>query len=193
MIHYDFINSVLAEFEGKALARGYVPCKDGKPLGASGVTVGTGVDLGQQTRAGLASMGVPEDILVILAPYFGLQKQAAVEKLRVAPLTLTADQVAILDDAVHKHYILGTARRFGSEQFEVAPKEAQAVAVSLCYQFGAPHRVTSPGLGLAWDALRTGDYKKASSYLTNLDWWSGEYHQYIKRRKQEAALLGAIG
>jgi len=192
MIHYDFINSVLALFEGKAINRGYVPCKNGEPLGASGVTIGTGVDLGQQTRAGLSAMGVPEDILVILTPYFGLQKQAAVEKLRLAPLTLTADQVAILDDAVHKHYILETASKFGFP-FEFAPKEVQAVAVSLCYQFGEPFRKASPGLGWAWNALRAGEYRTAASYLTNPKGWSESHQQYLPRRRQEAALLNAIG
>jgi len=193
MINYDFINAVLAKYEGKAYARGYVPCKGGEPLGASGVTIGTGVDLGQQTREGLSAMGVPEDILVILTPYIGLKKQAALKKLLSAPLVLTVDQVEILDAVVHKHYIDDTAQKFGEERFTNAPKEAQAVAVSLCYQFGTPSRAVSPSLGLAWQAMRDGNYKYAASHLTNSRGWSTDHQQYMGRRKQEAALLNAIG
>jgi len=195
MINYDFINEVLAKFEGKAIPRGYVPCKDGVPLGASGVTIATGVDLGQQTMDGLRSMGVSESTLKVLSPYIGLQKQSAVLKLKAAPLTITPEQVKEIDDAVHKAYIADTAQRFGRERFESVPKEAQAVAVSLCYQFGIPNRPASPSLRLAWDAIRAGSYKQAALHLTNQNGWSAknpDHRQYLPRRRQEAALLNAI-
>jgi len=203
MINYDFINEVLAKFEGKAFARGYIPCKNGtyyggekplkgEPLGASGVTIATGVDLGQQTVDGLRSMGISDSTLKILSPYIGLQKQNAVQKLKAAPLTITTEQVKEIDDAVHKFYILDTARKFGGERFESAPKEVQAVAVSLCYQFGTPSRPVSPSLGLAWQAMRSGNYLDAANHLKNPNGWSVGHQQYLPRRKQEAALLNAI-
>jgi len=203
MINYDFINEVLAKFEGKAFARGYIPCKGGtyyggaepekgEPLGASGVTVATGVDLGQQTREGLFSMGISADTIVSLIPYLGLKKQFAVQKLKEKPLVITPEQVKEIDNAVHKAYIADAAKRFGQERFEAAPKEVQAVAVSLCYQFGIPSRPVSPSLGLAWQAMRAGNYKDAALHLTNLNGWSKDHQQYIGRRKQEAALLNAI-
>jgi len=202
MIHFDFINEVLALFEGSAYTKGYIPCSGGtyyggtepdkgEPLGASGVTIATGVDLGQQTSTGLRAMGLSLETLAVLTPYIGLKKQYAVQRLKEKPLTITQEQVKEIDDAVHKTYIADAARKFGQERFEAAPKEAQAVAVSLCYQFGNPSRLASPGLGLAWDAIKAGNYKSAAQYLTDLRLWNKD-HQFISRREQEAALLGAI-
>ncbi|MCL1813405.1 MAG: pesticin C-terminus-like muramidase [Treponema sp.] len=203
MINYSYINTVLAKYEGKGYARGYIPCKGGtyyggndpakgEPFGASGVTIATGVDLGQQTKAGLESMGIAAGTIALLEPYLGLKKWMAVEKLKAVPITITAEQVIEIDDAVHAFYINNTANMFGREKFEAAPKEAQAVAVSLHYQFGSLRRDASPGLGLAWEAMRSGDYKKAAQHLTNPAQWSAEHRQYFWRRKQEAGLLNAI-
>jgi hypothetical protein len=191
MIYTDYIVEVLARFEGKAIIRGYVPCKNGVPLGASGVTIGTGLDLGQQTGEGLRAMKVPAGVMEKLAPYIGLQKQAALDKLRELPLTLTADEVSALDKAVHEKYIAETASLFGPA-FDAAPKQAQAVATSLHYQFGTPLRKASPALSLAWKSMQTGDYKTAAEYLAAPQGWSADHRQYLSRRRQEAALLKEI-
>jgi len=204
MIDYDFINEVLAKFEGKGYQRGYIPCKGGtyyggtdlpkgEPLGASGVTIATGVDLGQQTREGLRAMGVSGNTLAILDDYIGLRQKSAAQKLKTSPLTITPEQVKEIDEAVHRAYIADAARKFGQERFEAAPKEVQAVAVSLCYQFGTPARQASPTLGTAWQAMQKGNYLEASAHLTNPTGWSMDHQQYLPRRRQEAALLRAIG
>jgi len=211
MIDFDFINSVLAKFEGKAYTRGYIPCKGGtyyggaeplkgEPLGASGVTVATGVDLGQQTLEGLKKMGISAATREVLKPYIGVKRAAAVETLKERPLALTGKQVAEIDDAVHKAYIQDTEARFniqlsvaGAKAFADAPREAQAVAVSLCYQFGVPYRDASPNLKAAWDAIRFGNYKAAADYLSFLQGWSADHQQYMARRRQEANLLLGIG
>ena len=54
-VHFDYIRIALERFEGKGMAKGYVPCKNGVPPGVSGVTIGTGVNLGQQTRRGCST------------------------------------------------------------------------------------------------------------------------------------------
>jgi len=200
MINYDFINSILGKFEGKGYARAYIPCyhgtwfggadpDKGAPLGMSGVTIATGVDLGQQSKAGLASMGISAATISMLEPYIGLQKEQAKVKLTQSPLTITAEQVQEIDNAVHKAYISNTAMRFGRERFEAAPKEVQAVAVSLCYQFGAPKREESPSLALAWEMMRQGKYKEAAEFLTNQSGWSASHRVFMTRRTQEAELL----
>jgi len=200
MIDYDFINAVLAKFEGKAFTRGYIPCKGGtyygghdpsrgEALGASGVTIATGVDLGQQTHSGLEAMGISKETLMRLTPYIGLKRQAAIDRLKKEPLTITAEQVTEIDNAVHNRYIQEAAAIFGKERFEAAPKQAQAVAVSLHYQFGTPRRDASPSLGLAWEEMRHGKYKSAAEHLAYLQGWSKDHQQYMIRRRQEAALL----
>jgi len=209
MINYSYINEVLGRFEGRGITRGYIPCmrgtyyggtepEKGDPVGASGVTIATGVDLGQQTKQGLINMGVSAALVGILEPYIGLRKQAALEKLKNAPFALSREQVEEIDGAVKKTYIDNTVRRFGLDRFVSAPKEAQAVAVSLCYQFGTPYRDASPNLGLAWEAMRSGDYEKAAEYLSDPNGWSKDHQMFVGteqrpgRRRQEAALLRGI-
>jgi GH24 family phage-related lysozyme (muramidase) len=200
MIDYDFINFILGRFEGKGFTRGYIPCQQGTwfggsdpskgaPLGVSGVTIATGVDLGQQSKARLSSMGISATTVSILAPYIGLKQDQAVEKLRETPLTITEAQVREIDEAVSRHYIHDTARMFGQEIFEIAPKEVQAVAASLCYQFGLPRRDASPALNLAWEAMREGKYQEAAAHLSAPVGWSTSHQQFMNRRRQEAELL----
>ena len=193
MIDVPFIRQFLEEVEGKGFARGYVP-KDGRgePLGASGVTVGTGVDLGQQSRASLLEMGVPQDLVDKLAPYLGQQRREAVCLLARRPLTLTQGEVDTLDAIVHARYIDETARLFGREAFEAAPREAQAVAVSLHYQFGRPSRKDWPGLGNTWRALQQGRYADAAARLRDLSDWAPKHRVYRRRRGLEASLLERI-
>ncbi|MDR2186383.1 MAG: pesticin C-terminus-like muramidase [Treponema sp.] len=200
MIHSEYIGSVLARFEGRAVCRGYVPCAGGtwypggpgkgEPLGASGVTVATGVDLGQQTAGGLA--GLPADLVKKLLPYLGLKRREAVEKLRLEPLVISAGEAAAIDRVMHDRYTGETAVLFGREAFDRAPPQAQAVAVSLHYQFGTPFREASPALGYAWKALRGGCYRAAAKFLRGPDGWSADHRQYLPRRRAEAALLDEI-
>jgi hypothetical protein len=191
MIYTDYIVSILEKLEGK-LSRGYVPCRSGVPLGASGVTIGTGIDLGQQSDASLSGWNLPDKLAGKLRPYLGLKKMDAVAYLKNHPLTLSEEEVSTLDRAVHKKYIQETAVLFGEDRFEEAPKQAQAVAVSLHYQFGTPVRAASPGLRLAWNAIRDKRYQEAAAYLTSPRGWSGDHQQYMARRKQEAAFLKEI-
>ena len=192
MIHIDYIRTVLERFEGKSITKGYVPSSNGEPIGVSGVTIATGLDLGQQTRTGLEAMGIPAALVDRFAPYLGVQKKEAQYILSKYPLTLTRDEVAAVDAAVHAKYIEATAALFGSDTFAVAPKEVQAVAVSLHYQFGTPFRKASPALGNAWAAMQRGDYARAAAQLRDPLGWSKPHQQYCKRRQSEAALLDVV-
>ena len=131
----------------------------------------------------------PADALEALAPYVGLQKQDALKKLQSSPLQLTDKQVEEIDRAVHGHYIDKAAILFGTEKFMNAPREAQAVAVSLHYQFGTPARKDSPALEQAWQCMRRGEYRDAAAYLRCIDLWSKPHQAYMARRKAEAAIL----
>lgn len=191
-INTEFITQVLGRFEGKAILKGYVPCRNGEPIGASGVTIATGFDLGQQSRASLEGMGMPPALISRFAPYLGVQRKEAQRILAQKPLVLTREEVEIVDAAVHAKYIDETAAMFGRAVFEAAPKEVQAVAVSLHYQFGTPARKASPALKNSWDAMRQGKYRDASQYLRDPSGWSASHQQYQKRRNAEAALLDAV-
>lgn len=79
---------------------GYVPKKDGKVIGTSGVTIGMGLDLGAHSKADLTGMGIPTEIVTALEPYLGLKTDKAVNKLAAAPLTLTEAQVETINKKV---------------------------------------------------------------------------------------------
>jgi hypothetical protein len=186
----NFIAMILGRLEGRGIARGYVPeDKNGNPLGASGVTVATGVDLGQQSASSLLGMGLPEALVDRLAPYLGLKGREAQYLLAREPLALTREEVDAVDAAVRTKYIAETAELFGREAFAAAPKEVQAVAVSLHYQFGAPERKASPALALAWKSMQRGGYARAAAALRDPLGWSKPHQQYLKRRQAEATLL----
>jgi hypothetical protein len=197
MIDYTYIETVLGRFEGKGINRGYIPCErgtwypggadKGAVLGQSGVTIGTGVDLGQQTERGF--IGLSAELLDKLRPYLGLKKQAAKEALIKCPLILSLEEVRQIDELIHKRYIDETAVMFGKPVFEMTPKQVQAVAVSLHYQFGVPRRKESPALEKAWEGMRRGAYLEAAGYLENEHLWSQSHRAYLRRRRIEAVLL----
>ena len=92
-IKWDFIS----DLEGGQRLRGYVPAA---AVSKSGVTIATGVDLGQRSEAEIDAMAIPDGLKVKLKPYAGLKKLAAVEFLAAHPLTITKDEADALDREV---------------------------------------------------------------------------------------------
>ena len=186
-----YIRKTVERFEGAGRKRGYVPMQQGRVLGNSGVTIGTGVDLGQHSREELEQMGVPVTIIGALVSYLGLQQEAAVAKLNTCPLVLAEDAVAALDRAVIGHCITRMEMRFDHTVQSLAslprpgffaerPKEVQAVLVSLAYPLGFG------GFPRTYALLAGGQYAGAIAELRNSAAWK---HRYISRRREEAALI----
>lgn len=180
-IDYPYIREVLGVFEGKGITRGYIPKKNGKIIEQSGVTIGTGVDLGQQTQAGLMNMGMPYGLLEKLIPYLGLRREQADYALKMYPLILTQEEVDTLDALVSESYIKDTERRFNQttpHKFADRPKEVQAVAVSLEYHLGPRNasKYVTP--------IINGDYPKAIALLR-----SSTHALFKGRRNSEADML----
>ncbi len=188
-IDYQFITKVLQGFEGKAIATGYVPCAKGRVLGHSGVTIGSGLDLGQHSQRSLAEMGLPMALRARLAPYLGKRGETALAFLHEHPLALGEAEVAGLDKAVIGHYLGKLAQRFDQAAQEAArplfadrPKEAQAVALSLEYHLG-------PGGWPRSFKLLVGEaYPALIAELRNPTSWQG----YWPRRRAEADLLEGL-
>ena len=186
-----YIRQILERFEGAGRCRGYVPMQQGRVLGNSGVTIGTGVDLGQHSRDALEKMGVPASITGVLVPYLGLRKEDAVSRLKASPLVLATDAVAALDRAVIGHFITRMEKRFDKTIHEIAsapcpgffaerPREVQAVLVSLAYHLGFG------GFPRTYALLASGQYTRAIAALRNSAAWN---HRYMYRRREEAALI----
>lgn len=191
----SFIRSFLEKWETRQLV-GYIPCNpknyisgptDGyKPIGASGVTIGTGLDLGQQTRLDLIRMGVSENLIDKFRPYLGKRTFNALHALEASPLRITDDECEELDTAVHGEYILRAERKFNacsSLVFSEIPKEAQAAIVSMVYQLGSPGSKISG----VWRLICGGNWKTAGSSLI------ADKSRYRLRRIDEGKLLSQIG
>ena len=203
-IQYDSIAAVLHQpgFEGPQQLRGYIPCnlvgggtanyyggpnpERYEPMGISGVTVGTGVDLGQTDADTLRGMGIADGVIVRLRPYLGLRQEAAVLALHAAPLTLAAGDADGLDAAMLRHHVHKIAGRYdrdaGVGAFARLPWQAQAVIVSIQYQRGVNRPYKYPN---TWAALVRRDWADAARRLGTGHFWSG----YRQRRALEGELL----
>lgn len=197
-VHTEFIRQFLTRWETRRLVA-YIPCKRrnftgrenpaacGEPIGASGVTVGTGLDLGQQGEADLRLMGMADELIALFRPYLGKRRQDAVVALAAAPLTLTDAQCDAVDDAVHAAYIQSAARlydRHAERSFGDIPAQAQAVIVSLFYQLGSPNG--RPGYRKTWALLCAGDWAGAARELQT------GFKHYANRRADEGRLLAEV-
>lgn len=187
----------LEESEGALEVKGYVPVdNNGKVVASSGVTISTGVDLGQQKAAGTKAVldayikykGNPDKVDVAalmkkLDPYFGLQKQKAVDALAKTPLTVTEAEARLLADAFGYDTQTKAAKQFDKKNtqgmvFKKLPEEAQTVIVDFAYQYGL-----SDSKGLIrqtfWKYVYDGEWQKLA------DWLLSKPDIYTKRRKRE--------
>lgn len=205
MIYKDKIREVLSRFEGKRQTVGYIPCDttDGKtanykggpnparyiPMGVSGVTVGTGVDLGQTDEPTLKRIGVCDETIDAVRPYLQKTKKAAVEVLHKMPLTLTQEQAEELDRCMHNHHISIIAARYdrdaGAGAFNEIPWQAQAVITSILYQRGTGSPRKFPNV---WKLLIERKWKEAAAMFQNRSIWAG----YHSRRVAEGKILASI-
>ena len=94
--------SFLSELEGGSVTKGYVPAAG---VSKSGVTIGTGFDLGQRNETDLKTLGLSSALIAILKPYLGKQAKDAQAVLDKTPLSITFDQAAGIDKAVKKAHI----------------------------------------------------------------------------------------
>lgn len=197
-VYTEFIRHFLTRWETRQLVA-YIPCKRrnftgrekpsacGDPIGASGVTVGTGLDLGQQGEADLRLMGMPGELIELFRPYLGKRRQDAVAALAAIPLVLTDAQCDIMDEAVHAAYIQNAARLYNGHaprSFEDIPAQAQTVIVSLFYQLGSPY--AAPGYRKTWALLCAGDWQSAAHELQT------GFTSSIARRSDEGRLLAEV-
>lgn len=190
----DRILDFLTKWETRQL-RGYIPCKPGNyrggpkegytAIGASGVTIATGLDLGQQALADLKRFGIAGDLQNKLIPYLGKQKQKAIDALQGHPLTISDEECDRINQGVHADYIRRAASLYDKSsplRFENIPAEAQTVIVSLFYHLGAPSQYPDG----VWEALKNGNWPSAATFLKK------DTSIYKFRRRDEGSLLEGI-
>jgi hypothetical protein len=197
--------------EGPQQLRGYIPCdrmgggtanyrgqESGDPgdffaMGISGVTVATGVDLGQTDAETLTRGGLSGAIAASLRPYLGLRKEGAIKKLYDLPLSISRETADELDNAVLSIHARNIPARYNRDKpaapFEDLPWQAQAAIFSLLFQRGTGVAGREPDI---WEAFLLGEWAAASRMLCNASRWSGAQEQYRHRRKLEGELLREI-
>lgn len=103
---YGFLRDMLRRHEGRS-RRPYIP-----PAGKSSATISTGLDLGQHTTASLRRMGLPEDVVLLLAPLTGKDARTARPIVEGRTIELSPAQDAAVEEAVIRHYLRSTAAAF---------------------------------------------------------------------------------
>ena len=215
MAYIVYISDFLTKVEGPRQMRGYVPCNrisDGKgknyigpagtpadgvqfpatgqpgafrAMGASGVTIATGCDLGQTDIATLRAYGLAGSLILLFSPYIGLKKSAALQKFFSKPLRISRLDAEATDLAVHGGYLARYVRpaydKASRVPFDDLPAQAQAVIFSCCFQKGCT-------------GVRR-DWPKPWQYLTTQNWCKAAdellhgFRQYAQRRAIEGRLL----
>lgn len=205
LIDINYISNFLSQVEGPRQTTAYIPCflKSGgtanykggpnpenyKAMGASGVTIATGCDLGQTDSATLLAYGLEPAIVDVFQSYFGKKKDAAIAALHKWPLVISQDAAKQTDLAVHKgylhRYVIPAYNKASQREFSLLPKEAQAVIMSVCFQKGCTGvRKDWPKL---WQFLISQHWKAAANELLY------GFSQYKNRRQTEGRLLKALG
>ena len=175
MIDFNFIS----EREGGRRTTGYVPNPEDS---RSGVTIGTGIDLGQIGESDLEQFDFPSDLKDKLRPYLGKVKFEAVGLLNSMPLQVTDAEAELIDKQVKSRILRGLERKFNNAatvRFDELPDGIQTVIASVAFQYG-DLRSKTPNF---WRQITTGDWQGAYSNLRNFG------DSYPTRRNLEADLL----
>lgn len=154
-------------------------------MDSSGVTIGTGIDLGAYSAPQLLGYGLPAPIVNPLRPYFGLKRADALAILYRTPLVISQETAALLDEAVIygdcKAYIVPAYERDSGVLFESLPAQAQAVIFSVLYQYGVTGwKKFAP---ITWGHLCKQEWCEAADELMT------GFKPYAARRRAEGELL----
>lgn len=198
-MNIDKLKQVVFTFEGSKRTA-YVPMKNGKALDSSGVTIGKGFDLGQQSVERMLSMGFPPDLVQKLAPFVKLKGRAAVDALDAAKKAgtlpvLTEAEETKLNDLVVRRYANEFARDFekyvgyGADNLS---ENQQLALASMYFQYGVGGKdktgmfVLSEkdggGITNLTNQLQRGEMDKAAG---NIATWNDTY----RTRNNSTALL----
>ena len=177
-VDFDFIS----ELEGGQQLNGYVPDVGGS---RSGVTIATGVDLGQRSRSDINQLDIPDALKDKLSPYSELKGQAAEDFLRDNPLVLNEEEADSLDKAIKEPALSSVSAKYdnsaAAKNFSQLPPAAQTAIASVSFQYGDLATRTPT----FWGHVTNGRWQQAVNELRNFG------DRYPTRRGKEADLLQA--
>lgn len=179
--------------------RGYVPTnRDGSVVGNSGVTIAKGFDLGQHSTKDLFRLGIPPETLVKLVPYMEKKKDDAVDALRQQPLSLTEDEMNLINDVVYqdqKEKAVSNYEKNTGFAWDNLPAEVQEALTVQSFQMGSglyknKGKETNFTKQLR-KAAQDGDYTEAAQNLATWSpsWTRGGKDGLLKRVKAAADVM----
>ncbi|NBF02538.1 peptidase [Pseudomonas sp. Fl5BN2] len=181
MSRYSIDFSFIAALEGAAKTQGYVPDAANSK---SGVTVGTGFDLGQRKLKDMQALNLPADLLQRLEPYLGLTGMEAKNFLDGRPLSISSGEAELIDEAFKAPFVERLAARYlkaSGVDFAQLPAPMQTVIASVAFQYGDLASRTPK----FWAQVVARDWPSALANLRNFG------DRYAPRRCKEANLLGS--
>lgn len=164
------------------------------PIGASGVTIGYGVDLGQQSREVMKKIGVPDRLLDKFEPYFGKKKWDAVNTLEKFPIKISIEDAKFVSELMMDSYVDRAARNFfrdsDGEDFYGLPSQIQTLLTDLTYHHGSlKNNKTYPYISMAYDRILARDIDGAISALDSDKY---AHPKFANRRKAQINLLNGV-
>ena len=176
------------------LCCGYVPIdsKNGEVLGQSGVTVGSGVDLGSKDKSYFTGI-VSSSIIAQVEPYLGLKRNDAACAAIERPLDMSCYDAAQLTSAVKDDIVSQVQTRYNAERkgdaeiFSALPRGIRTAIADVWFQFGFPNAYP-----IFWGYVTENDWENAIKELRNFysnpnDQQTGD----LQRRNNEADIIEA--
>lgn len=189
----------IGRLEGASVLHGYIPTNSaGKIIGHSGVTIATGIDLGQMNKDDLYKVlaqktPFPAELYDRLLPYTMAQKAVARDILKKHPLTITKEESDLLDAAKKKlvyNELSGYWDIDAERKFADLPMEARTVLYSLAWNLGTGLKYDYPH---TWSVFKkcANDCRWDSAYLW-LKGFPSKNPELVRRRCEEADYLAVL-
>ena len=184
-------SNVVFTHEGGVRQDGYIlpPAK----FPNSGFTIGAGVDLGQQSPAGLLSMGVPQSIVTYLTPWIGSQYRgaaAAALEAQIGDPQLSAADAETLSLAVFNNDVSLVANNYNAAvtgyTFYQLPENTQTAIVDVSYPNGPNLAKSAPSF---WGDVTGGKWTASANDLS--DWYNNTSAQNPSRYTDDANAINA--
>jgi Bacterial toxin homologue of phage lysozyme, C-term len=180
---------LISELEGGQRLEGYVPLNrdTGKPFPQSGVTIGTGFDLGQHSRAEIEGLNINRSLKDKLVPHAQRTGREAVRFLTNNPLRIAKEEADALDREAKHRKLDETITVFNTMsrdlKFEDLPPAVPTVVASLGFNMGPRWPTSAPGM---FGFTSQGDIRRMVEELEN---FGAPDATVAKRRRREADYL----
>jgi len=171
---------------------GYVPRSGEQVLDSSGVTIGTGLDLGTKNMDYFKDFENKETLKKMEA-YFGMQGLAAYNFEQENPLSLTREEAVEVDNYVKGRELESIENSFlalTGKELSSMPPRLQTVIADLQFQYGSNYNRTPKFREIIKDIAE--DPQDAQSYMPLMSELRDFGDKYDTRRNREADLIQGL-